>query len=165
MWDTSRTLAQDFEILLVSNRKNEIQWISRGNVTWWFQKDEKEKRLKDAKKEQIADILKHEINWQSLWKVKKDNNISYMHPTQKPVEINVRVLENFTKIWDSVLDLFWGSGSNLLACEKVNRKCYMMELDPKYVEVIIKRFNTVLKWTKNIECVNRDLDLSSILDG
>jgi len=85
-----------------------------------------------------------------------------MHPTQKPVEIDERVLENFTQIWDNVLDLFWWSWSNLLACEKLNRKCYMMELDPKYVTVIIKRFYEVTGWKKQIKCINRDLDITLI---
>ncbi len=62
-----------------------------------------------------------------------------MHPTQKPVEINERVLVNFTGKWEYVLDLFWWSWSNMIACEKLWRQCRMMELDPKYCQVILDR--------------------------
>lgn len=62
------------------------------------------------------------------------------HPTMKPVRLNARLIKNSTKPGDSVLDLFGGSGSTLIACEQLNRKCYMMEYDPKYVDVIIDRW-------------------------
>lgn len=61
----------------------------------------------------------------------------FNHPTQKPTYVVERFL-NVT-IGD-VLDLFGGSGTTLIACEKTNRKCYMMELDAKYIDVIIKRW-------------------------
>ena len=60
------------------------------------------------------------------------------HPTMKPVDLIVYALSKFQS--GKVLDLFGGSGSTLVACEKTNRKCYMMELDPKYIDVIIKRW-------------------------
>jgi site-specific DNA-methyltransferase (adenine-specific) len=62
------------------------------------------------------------------------------HPTQKPVELSERALKNSSKNGDIVLDLFGGSGSTLIACENNNRKCFMMELDPHYVDVIIARW-------------------------
>ena len=71
-----------------------------------------------------------------LWLHKKDYN--YIHPTQKPVELCERAIKNSNP--NSVLDLFGGSGSTLIACEKTNRKCYMMELDPHYCSVILKRW-------------------------
>ena len=77
-------------------------------------------------------------NESDLWQIKKDTN--YKHPTQKPVLISERAIKNSSKIQNGILDLFGGSGSTLLACEKTNRKCYMMELDPKYIDVIIKRW-------------------------
>lgn len=63
-----------------------------------------------------------------------------MHPTQKPVGLSIRALNNSSKPGDCVMDLFGGSGSTMIACEQLNRKCYMMELDPKYVDVIIGRW-------------------------
>ena len=76
-------------------------------------------------------------NESDLWEIAKDTN--YVHPTQKPIALCGRALKNHKNV-KNVLDLFGGSGSTLIACEQLNRKCYMMELDPKYVDVIIKRW-------------------------
>lgn len=62
------------------------------------------------------------------------------HPTMKPVELMEYQLRNNTKSGDLVLDLFLGSGSTLIACEKSGRRCFGTELDPKYVDVIVKRW-------------------------
>ena len=62
------------------------------------------------------------------------------HPTQKPIELIQPLIEFSSGVGQSIIDLFGGSGSTLIACEKTNRKCFMMELDPHYVDVIIKRF-------------------------
>lgn len=62
------------------------------------------------------------------------------HPTMKPVEILAYLIKNNTKEEDIVLDTFGGSGSTLITCEQINRICYMAELDPKYADVIIKRW-------------------------
>lgn len=63
-----------------------------------------------------------------------------VHPTQKPVELAVWFINKFSKPNDFLVDLFGGSGSTLIACEQTNRVCYMMELDPKYCDVIIARW-------------------------
>ena len=63
-----------------------------------------------------------------------------MHPTMKPIELIAYALKKSSKKDDVVLDCFGGSGSTLIACEQLNRKCYMMELDPHYVDVIIERW-------------------------
>jgi len=76
----------------------------------------------------------------SVWKVEKDGAGSYVHPTQKPVALPEEAIDKTTTPKQSVLDLFGGSGSTLIACEKTNRYCRMMELDPKYCDVIIKRW-------------------------
>lgn len=160
MWDCKRTLAQDFEPLIVVNRGNEIQGY-RGSATWMWQQEEKEEWIKKANKEDLKALLYKITQGTTIWKVGKDSNISYMHPTQKPVEINERVLSNFTQAWDNVLDLFWGSWSNLIACEKMNRNCFMMELDPKYAQVILKRFYEFTG--EEPICLNRDLDIYEIV--
>ena len=69
-----------------------------------------------------------------------DKAVNYQHPTQKPVALVERAIKNSSKRNGIVLDLFGGSGSTLIAAEQLNRKCYMMELDPKYVDVIIARW-------------------------
>lgn len=76
----------------------------------------------------------------SVWKVDKDGAATYLHPTQKPVALPEEAIDKTTRTGDSVLDLFGGSGSTLIACEKANRKCFMMELDPTYTDVILNRF-------------------------
>ena len=63
-----------------------------------------------------------------------------VHPTQKPVKVIGDVLKDFTSEHEKILDVFGGSGSTLIACEQLNRKCYMMELDPHYIDVIIQRW-------------------------
>jgi site-specific DNA-methyltransferase (adenine-specific) len=76
-------------------------------------------------------------NESDLWEVKKDT--SYMHPTQKPLELSARAIKNHKSV-KNVVDLFGGSGGTIITCEQLNRNCYMMELDPKYVDVIIARW-------------------------
>jgi len=63
-----------------------------------------------------------------------------LHPTMKPVELVERAIHNSSKSRDIVLDLFGGSGSTLIACEKSHRSARLMELDPKYVDVIVRRW-------------------------
>lgn len=76
----------------------------------------------------------------SVWTVNKDGASTYLHPTQKPVALAVEALDKTTRAGSSILDLFGGSGSTLIACEKTNRHARLMELDPKYCDVIIKRW-------------------------
>lgn len=76
----------------------------------------------------------------TIWSMKRDAVNGYVHPTQKPVELICYALTNSTKTGDVVMDLFLGSGSTLIASDKLGRVCYGMELDPKYVDVIIQRY-------------------------
>ncbi len=64
----------------------------------------------------------------------------YLHPTQKPVEMLRQVIAPYSKDNDLIVDLFLGSGSTLIAAQKTGRICYGMELDPKYVDVIVQRY-------------------------
>jgi len=73
----------------------------------------------------------------TIWKIDKDGK-NKLHPTQKPVELSVKAIKNHSV--GLILDLFLGSGSTLIGCEKLNRNCYGMELDPKYVDVIVQRY-------------------------
>ena len=63
-----------------------------------------------------------------------------VHPTQKPIKMLSEILQDFSEENETILDVFGGSGSTLIACEQLNRKCYMMELDEHYVSVIIERY-------------------------
>jgi DNA modification methylase len=79
---------------------------------------------------------------QNVWTITRDNE--YAHPTQKPLAISARAINNSSQEGEIVLDLFGGSGSTLIACEQLKRKCYMMELDPKYCDVIRKRYSAII---------------------
>lgn len=79
----------------------------------------------------------HIKNESDLWEIKKDHN--YVHPTQKPVALSVRAFSNHIKS-KVVLDLFGGSGSTLIGAEETGRHAHLMELDEKYVDVIINRW-------------------------
>ena len=76
----------------------------------------------------------------SVWTINKDGASTYVHPTQKPVALSEEALDKTTQSGAVALDLFGGSGSTLIACEKTNRQARLMELDPKYCDVIIKRW-------------------------
>lgn len=66
-----------------------------------------------------------------------------LHPTQKPISLLVDIIEQWGKDCENIVDLYGGSGSTLIACEQLNRTCYMAELDPKYCDVIIKRWENL----------------------
>ncbi len=63
-----------------------------------------------------------------------------MHPTQKPIKLAEWFFDQWGKDTKLVADIYLGSGSTLIACEKTNRKCYGMEIDPIYCDVIIERW-------------------------
>lgn len=68
---------------------------------------------------------------------------STLHPTMKPIDLIAKLIKNSSKENDIILDLFGGSGSTIIAAEQLNRCCYTMELDPKYCDVIVKRWETL----------------------
>lgn len=76
----------------------------------------------------------------TIWTMKREPTQDYVHPTQKPVELVMYALSNNSKVDDIVLDPFLGSGATLIACHKTNRACYGMELDPKWIDVIVQRW-------------------------
>src|SRR6266852_4194544 len=75
----------------------------------------------------------------TLWQEKKPA-ANRIHPTAKPVELVDRALINSSKADDLVVDLFGGSGSTLIACQRRNRKARLMEIDPKYADCIVRRY-------------------------
>lgn len=118
-------------------------------------KDSKPKFYADRSKVSVFDFHKTEqelITWakrqkrleaegkNTIWTMKREPAGDYKQPTQKPVELITKAIVNSSKRDDIVLDLFAGSGATLIACEKTGRKCYTMELDPKYVDVVVSRW-------------------------
>lgn len=76
----------------------------------------------------------------SVWSINKDNPNTYVHPTQKPVALMELAIESTTFMRDIVLDVFGGSGSTLIACEITGRYARLIELEPVYVDVIVRRY-------------------------
>lgn len=101
--------------------------------------------------EMIYFCCKNDFSWygdlsqSNIWYISREIKRAEQgnHPTPKPIELIAKALQNSSKQDDIVLDVFGGSGSTLIACEQMNRKCYMMELDPHYVDVIINRWETL----------------------
>ena len=118
------------------------------------QKTEKEilkalKKAKEAEKE----------GYTTIWSQKRHPVQDYEHPTQKPVELVERAILNSSREWELVLEPFAGSGTTLIAAEKTGRLSLNIELDPKYVEVILRRYKRITG--KGVRCLSRDdLDLS-----
>ena len=89
-----------------------------------------------------------------------------VHPTQKPVGLLSQIITDYTKPGDTVLDLYGGSGSTLIACEETGRKCLMMELSKDYVNIIRERYLAYVKGESTIkvddECVDEHYVVSSL---
>ena len=135
--DLFHTFSTDYEMILVCNNGHEIKGKRYGSV-WNFTNQE----ITKMKKEELLNIVLEQKKFYSIWQEKKDNPNEYVHPTQKPVSLSARAIRSSTDIGDNVVDLFGGSGSTVMACEQTGRNCYTMELDPKYCDVIIKRWET-----------------------
>ena len=149
--DTTETAQQSYHILN-SYTDKQIIWggnyftdflpFSDGWLIW-------DKRVDSGIRNTFAD---GEMAWCSfhtpvriyhqLWNgmIREGEKEKRVHPTQKPIRMLCDILKDFSDENDDVLDLFGGSGSTLIACEQLNRKCYMMELDEHYVSVIIERY-------------------------
>jgi len=78
--------------------------------------------------------------WAGVFGLAGEDSKKRIHPTQKPVDLCSWFIEKFSKLDNNILDLFGGSGSTLIACEKLGRRCFMMEIDEHYCDVIIQRW-------------------------
>ena len=120
------------------NNKNNGSWI-----VWDKRLEESADKMYGSCFELCWSKTKHKRNiarvkWAGIFGTEKEFDRKRHHPTQKPIDL---VLWFFKKYeGKNIVDVYGGSGSTLIACEKTNRNCYMMELDPIYVDVIIKRW-------------------------
>jgi DNA modification methylase len=138
--------AQEWGNLMLSLKENNYHWSS--TIIWnkdrlvlsrkdyhtkyepiWYGWKEGEARLCSVKDRKQSDV----------WDIERPAN-SPLHPTTKPIELIEISIKNSSKKNNLILDIFMGSGSTLIACEKLQRKCYGMELDEKYCDVIIERW-------------------------
>jgi DNA modification methylase len=90
-------------------------------------------------KEGAAHYFVNDRTQDTVWEIARPQR-NAEHPTMKPLELCARAIKNSSKPKDLVVDLFGGSGSTLIAADQINRTCYTMEYDPKYVDVIVNRY-------------------------
>ena len=123
------------------NKSSTIIW-DKGNagMGWQDYRSQHEPLLYGWKKGNGKHNFYGDRTQTSVWYLKRDSVANYSHPTQKPVALSSKAILNSCKKNEIVFDPFLGSGSTLIACEKLNRKFYGLELDPIYVDVIIKRW-------------------------
>lgn len=113
---------------------------------------------KKLKKDELLQLVKQ------MTDVSTPNTIIYedkptrndIHPTMKPVKLMGRLIKNSSKQEQLVLDLFGGSGSTLIACEQLNRRCFSMEFDPKYCDAILDRWEKLTGKTATLEADTND---------
>lgn len=98
--------------------------------------------LNDMKKEELKQYIMDLEETQGATTIIRENkpSSSKEHPTMKPIKLLSRQIANSSKIGQIVGDFFGGSGSTLMACEQLGRQCYTMELDPRYADTIIHRW-------------------------
>lgn len=121
--------------------KNDGSWIV------WDKRDDNEQfdKMFGSQFELCWSKQKHKreiarVRWCGVFGVESEFDKKRVHPTQKPIKLCEWFIKRYSDNGNAILDLFGGSGSTLIACEQLNRKCYMMELDPHYIDVIIQRW-------------------------
>lgn len=121
-------------------------WKTSKRAKWYGGRDKKtvlglkRRDLNELKKEELVKIIDNLRDESTVWDFDRDKVTTYVHPTQKPVTLGANAMHNSSKANQIVLDLFTGSGSSIIAAEQTGRICYAMELDPKFCDVIRKRY-------------------------
>jgi len=87
------------------------------------------------------DVIRHK--WAGIFGMEHEDTKTRQHPTQKPIGLCDHFINSFSKAGHIIADLYLGSGATLIACEQTDRTCYGLELDPHYVDVICKRWQTL----------------------
>ena len=122
---------------------------NKNNGSWivWDKRDDNEQfdKMFGSQFELCWSKQKHKreiarVRWCGVFGVESEFDKKRVHPTQKPIKLCEWFIKRYSDDDNAILDLFGGSGSTLIACEQLNRKCYMMELDPHYIDVIIQRW-------------------------
>lgn len=107
--------------------------------------ENKKSNVNSMSKEEMQELIKELLSDKISTTVLNEDkpSVNDLHPTMKPIKLIGRLIKNSSKQNEIVLDLFGGSGSTLIAAEQIGRDCFMMEYDPKYVDVIIKRWENL----------------------
>lgn len=95
---------------------------------------------KDDMRKLLERILNSDVPTTVIHADKPSRNAE--HPTMKPIKLLAQLIRNSSETGDTILDMFGGSGSTLIACEQMGRRCLTMELDPRYADVIVDRWET-----------------------
>lgn len=133
------------ELLPNKNDGSWIVWDKRANGNDDIEEDYSSDKMYGSCFELCWSKNKHKrdiarVKWAGVFGTEQEFDHKRYHPTQKPIKLCEWFIKKYSDDNNSILDLFGGSGSTLIACEQLNRNCYMMELDPKYIDVIIKRW-------------------------
>ncbi len=133
------------ELLPCKNDGSWIVWDKRANGNDDIEEDYSSDKMYGSCFELCWSKNKHKrdiarVKWAGVFGTEQEFDHKRYHPTQKPIKLAEWFLKRYSKDGHIIVDLFGGSGSTLIACEQLNRTCYMMELDPKYVDVIIDRW-------------------------
>lgn len=123
-----------------SDYKKKHEWIAKGKKTY---KQKGISMLYGWKKS--GHMFNGNNNEFDVWEMPKKNNDEYLHPTEKPEWLIMRAIKNSSIVNQTILDLFGGSGSTMMACVKTNRINRSMELDPKFCHVILERLQRYTK--------------------
>lgn len=105
------------------------------------------------------EMIENFMDMIDVWAVRRLAGNEYTHPTEKPVTLHDKPIRRCTKVGDNVLSLFGGSGGELIAAEQLKRKCFMVEIDPVFVDLIIKRYESFTghKAKKIGSCVTKQI--------
>lgn len=138
------------ELIEEKNNGSWIVWDKRASADGDIEKDESSDKMYGSCFELCWSRNKHKrdiarVKWASVFGTEQEFDHKRFHPTQKPIKLAEWFLTRYTEEEQTVVDLFGGSGCTLIACEKNNRKCRMMELDPHYCDVIRRRYT---RWAK-----------------
>lgn len=133
------------ELLPDKNDGSWVVWDKRANGNDDIEEDYSSDKMYGSCFELCWSKNKHKrdiarVKWAGVFGTEQEFDHKRHHPTQKPVKLSEWFLKKYSKEQENILDLFGGSGSTLIACEQLNRSCFMMELDPHYVDVIIARW-------------------------
>ena len=143
IWNGSRQFGPMYEILLALGMRISavITWAKEAFALGWTDyKQQTEFCLYAWKEKGGAHKWYGPQNETTLWRVNRDSKINYIHPTQKPIAVATRGIRNSSKRGDIVLDLFLGSGTTLIAAGTLQRRCYGIEMDPRFCDAIVRRY-------------------------
>lgn len=136
------------ELLPCKNDGSWIVWDKRANGNDDIEEDYSSDKMYGScfelcwsKNRHKRDIAR--VKWAGVFGTEQEFDHKRYHPTQKPIKLAEWFLKRYSKYGHIVIDLFGGSGSTLIACEQLGRTCYMMELDPRYCDVIVKRWENL----------------------